>query len=161
MNSFNLPYEIILKHYLFYCFCFLINYDLDLCAYGPCKNGGTCSMKSDSRYTCLCSSRFSGNRCEKRKQKKYVLQKQGWFWGRSRYKTFSTDVTSPKTESWNTVPVNHVHPSFPSSRFPLYEQNKQHQKKTPSIAKVEPIRRNFPRTWIWEEIHMRFEILFK
>lgn len=158
MNSFSLPYEIILKHYLFYCFCFLINYDLDLCAYGPCKNGGTCSMKSDSRYTCLCSSRFSGNRCEKHKKRIDVYLMQGILWGGSRGKI---DVNPPNTESWNTVPVYHVHPSFPSSRFPLYEQNKQHQKKPPSIAKVEPIRRNFPRTWIWEEIHMRFEILFK
>lgn len=118
-------------------------------------------MKSDSRYTCLCPPRYSGDRCGKHKKIKYALQKQGWIWGGSKYKIVSSVGTSPNTESWNTVSVNHVQPSFPPARFPLYEQNKQHQKKTPSIAKVEPIRRNFPRTWIWEEIHMRFEILFK
>lgn len=127
----------------------------DLCADVPCKNGGTCSMKSDSRYTCLCPPRYSGDRCEKHKKIKYALQKQGWIWGGSKYKIVSSVGTSPNTESWNTVPVNRVRPFLPPSRFPLYEQHKQHQKKTPSIAKVEPIRRNFPRTWIWEEIHMR------
>ncbi|XP_065943931.1 CD109 antigen-like [Magallana gigas] len=140
----------------------------DLCADKPCKNGGTCSMKSDSRYTCLCPSSFSGNRCQKqRKKTNYVLQKPGWLWGGSKHKivfalvsspnieSSSNTESSPNTESWNTVPVNRIHPSFSPSRFPLYEPHKQHQKKTQSIAKVEPIRRNFPRTWIWEEIHMR------
>lgn len=150
----------------------MINYDLDLCADKPCKNGGTCSMKSDSRYTCLCPSGFSGNRCEKHKKKQTVSQKPGWLWGKSKHKillavvspnieSFPNTESSPNTESWNTVPVNRVRPFLPPSRFPLYEPHKQHQKKTQSIAKVEPIRRNFPRTWIWEEIHMRFEILFK
>lgn len=160
-SSFSLPYEIVLKNYWFYSFCFLINYDLDLCTDVPCKNGGTCSMKSDSTYTCLCPSLYSGNRCETRKRAyKIILGSIRWSWWNT-YRITSVDAPSHNTESWNTVPVYHVHPSFPPSWFPLYEQNKQHLKKTPSIAKVEPIRRNFPRTWIWEEIHMRFELLSK
>lgn len=162
LSSFSLAYEIVLKNYWFYSLCFfLINYDLDLCTDVPCKNGGTCSMKSDSTYTCLCPARYSGDRCEKSKWKyKIISQRKGWSWTQT-YRIVQVYAPSPNTKSWNTVRVNHVQPSFPPSRFPLYEQNKQHQKKTPSIAKAEPIGRNFPRTWIWEEIHMRFEMLSK
>lgn len=89
---------------------------LDLCADVPCKNGGTCSLKSASTYTCLCPPRFSGNWCEKHKNNPKVYKKvrvylsQGFLWHitKPHYRIISVNLTS-NTESWNTVPVNHVH----------------------------------------------------
>ena len=41
----------------------LLLLDVDECASGPCKNGGSCSDQIDG-YNCSCQPGFNGSRCE-------------------------------------------------------------------------------------------------
>lgn len=52
-------------------------------------------------------------------------------------------VPTPKPEKQSPKKTQNINPKFPGPTLS-------------SLRKNNPVRRNFPRTWIWEEINMRF-----
>lgn len=112
-------------------------------------------MTSISRYICKCTINYMGNNCEK-----------------------NIPVTSHRIVfSLVEDPINwnhngKIHPSLIVSNLPNPDQRVHTPKipfppkhmvpRPPSTSRLSninhnPVRRIFPRTWIWEEVHMRFE----
>lgn len=108
-------------------------------------------MKSISRYICKCTIKYMGKNCEKKKHG-IILLMHG--------------------TSFNWSPPGRIFPSLNVPNSPNPGQQVHTQKipfppihmipPPPSTNRLSninhnPVRRIFPRTWIWEEVHMRFE----
>lgn len=107
----------------------------DLCAISPCKNGGTCVMTSISRYICKCAIHYEGTNCEKNS---YVGSGKIFWIDKGKNKQIFNILNAPN----RPFPSRYMIPRPPStSRLSNINSN--------------PVRRIFPRTWIWEEVHMR------
>lgn len=113
-------------------------------------------MTSISRYICKCTFNYKGKNCEKNIP---VHESSDGF-------VFSLSTLFDQNPSGNIYPGLKV--SFsPNSGQQVHNPKIPFPRKNmvprpPSTSRLSninhnPVRRIFPRTWIWEEVHMRFE----
>lgn len=116
---------------------------VDPCAKSPCTKEELCRVKSPSTYDCICNAK-----------KNMCVQ-------------LLFSVNSKPGFGLN-FPTRPKIPQIPQRPFPTPQPGAQPPKKIPNINPIfpsptlsslkenYPVRRKFPRTWIWEEINMRF-----
>lgn len=113
-------------------------------------------MTSISRYRCKCTINYMGKNCEKNIP-------------------MSSDriMFSLVGTSFNLNHNGNIYPSLIVPNVNFNQDQRVHTQKIPFSPKHmvprppstsrlsninhNPVRRIFPRTWIWEEVHMRFE----
>lgn len=116
---------------------------VDPCAKSPCTKEELCRVKSPSTHDCICNAK-----------KKMCVQR-----------LFSVNSKPGFGLNFPTRPKT---PQIPQRPVPTPQPGAQPPKKIPNINPIfpsptlsslkenYPVRRKFPRTWIWEEINMRF-----
>lgn len=112
-------------------------------------------MTSISRYICKCTINYMGKNCEKNIPV-----------------SFDRIVFSLAGTPFHPIPSVTISPSLKVPFFPNPGQQvhfpkiplpgKNMSPDPPSTSRLSnindnPVRRIFPRTWIWEEVHMRFD----
>lgn len=102
---------------------------VDPCAKKPCANNEICRVKSPSTYHC---HEFA----------LAVIPSFGLNFP-TRPKIPQRPVTTPQPSAQPPKKIPNINPIFPSPTLS-------------SLKKIYPVRSKFPRTWIWEEINMRF-----
>lgn len=134
-------------------------------------NGGTCFVRSPSTYKCKCKIRFIGKHCENEDlfidisytmsgdDSIFPLQYQNK--PQMPFPIFqpSNQLPFPRPKADKQMPSPS---SQPDTQPPKKTQNINKYFPSPTLSSLRnnyPVRRNFPRTWIREEINMRFSIM--